>query len=392
MEKREQLSKVFMTFIVTLWFSMEILFNSKLEHVFMWPSEDVNAFIAKLVFALLLMEIIFFQKYTTREIIVVIALSIPVIIGTLNSNNNMMISTIMFIVASKYIDFDKMIHIVYAVLVVMVALVLYLYFSGLMDEVTSYRGTILRHSWGFNHPNWLGIRMFQIAIMQFYIYRKKIRWWNYAIVMAASYFVYKVPNSKTACYALIIFLILLCVYRIFSRFENGTFIFAKGLIVISIVANVGSVFLSLIDVKKYALLRAFDYIMSNRFSCCYRTIRYYGISLLGQNIELIGRKQGVNVHFFYLDTSYVAILIRYGAIVYIFFSVLYIASMWYALRRKKYILLMILAMYAIYGIMENSFYSMTQNVFLLALAFPIYSIGIASEEDSIKGKVTFRFI
>lgn len=392
MEKREQLSKIIMTAIMTLWFSMEILFNSKLEYIFIWTNDDANDFVAKLVFILLLIEIVFFQKYTARELVIVATLAIPVIFGTINSNNNMMISTIMFIVASKYIDFDRMIHIAYVILVVMVAFVLYLYFSGWIDEVTVYRGLLLRHSWGFNHPNWLGIRIFQIAVMQFYIHRKKIRWWNYATIIIALIFVKKVPNCKTAFYALLIFLIMLFIYSVISKFENGSIFFARGMIITSVLSNAISVVLSLINVQQHSLLRAFDNAMSNRFSWCHRTIDHYGLSILGQNIELMGRKLGVNVHLFYIDTAYVAILIRYGLIVYIFFSVLYIVSMWFVLKAQNYILLIIMTMYAIYGIMENSFCSMTQNIFLLSLAFPIYSITITSEEDSIKSKVAYRFV
>lgn len=390
MYKKQTISKWFISIIVAMWFAMEILFNSKLERILLWGYREANDFMAAFVFILLLIEIVFFQEYTKREIFIVLGIAIPVVICTYNSNNNMMISTIMFIVASKHLDFDRMVRISCLILIIMTAFVFYLYFFGVINEVTIYRGSLIRHSWGFDHPNWLGVRIFQVAIMQFYIYREKIRWWNYAIILFAAWFVYKVPNCQTACYALLIFLFLLAVYRITSQFENGTNLYGKFLIALSIAVNVLSVYLSVIDVRQNAILRTADDLMSRRFSWCHRTLSHYGVTLFGQNVELYGRKLGTRVHLFYVDTAYVAMLVRYGVIVYIVFSVLYIVAMCYAYKSKRNILLIILTMYAIYGIMENTLCSLTQNVFLFALAFPVYSTLLGKEKDSVQSKLRYR--
>jgi len=89
----------------------------------------------------------------------------------------------------------------------------------------------------------------------------------------------------------------------------------------------------------------------------------------------------------------VAILLRYGIIVFILFSVLYIVTMRYLLKTRNYFLIMILCLYAIYGIMENTFFSMTQNIFLLALAAPIFNKSLKDETSLVeRGRTRIRIV
>ncbi|WP_022760887.1 hypothetical protein [Butyrivibrio sp. AD3002] len=383
-EKRERLSEYLMYFVLSIWFSTEIIFNTNLEYVFWWKKTYVNALVKYICLALLVVQIIILQHYNAKEMILLTALSIPMVLGTLNSDYNIMISTWLFIVASKYIDFDKFARIAYIALILMMLLVFYLYFFGWIDDTTIFRGNLLRHSWGYTHPNWLGIRVFQIILLHCYIRRDKLFFIDYAVVFLGAWFVDRVPNCKTAYYALIFFLVALLFGKLMDCFEDGDTFFAKVLILIAIVSNIVSVVLSVINVKAYPVLKAFDTFMSKRFSWCHKTLKYYGITLFGRNIELYTRRMNSLVRKFYVDTAYMAILIRYGIVVFCIFSILYICAMIYLFRARNYFLILIMSLYAVYGIMENTFFSMNQNIFLLLLAFPLYQKKALVESKYIK--------
>ena len=155
-----------------------------------------------------------------------------------------------------------------------------------------------------------------------------------------------------------------------------------------------SITMSLINVKRITLLSKLDKLLSLRFSNCYRTIKYFGIHLTGTNVNLYSKKMGLIYAKFYLDTAYTSILVRYGVIVYIVFSALYIYAMIYWYKKRNYMIVIIFGVYAMYGIMENTLYSLTQNIFLLAIAYPLYNkefIDNTIEKAHKRIKITFGY-
>jgi hypothetical protein len=157
-------------------------------------------------------------------------------------------------------------------------------------------------------------------------------------------------------------------------------------IVVAVASNVLSLTLSYIQIRKYPVLDKFDQFMSRRFYLCHQTLKYYGVKLFGQDIQMIVNRPIVGkVYHFWLDNAYMSILLRYGPVVLIVFSGLYIWTMIVLKDMKQYMLLEILSLYAIYGIMENNFFSLSQNLFLLLLSYPIYKHLSYNEEQTNRG-------
>lgn len=390
---REKLSEYLMYFTLTIWFSSEVLLNSYIEKVLLWENEDLNSVIALLTTVLLVIQIVFFQHYEKLEIALLGIFSVVILIATLKSGYNIIMSTWLFIVASKHVKIESVVKLTYVILMITVSIIIIMYFGGWINERMMYRGGIIRHSWGFKHPNWLGVRIYQLILIHCYIRRRKINIFDYAIIAFGVWFIYKVPNCQTAYFSLLAFLIMVWLFEIGDRLVGGRDFLAKILIAGSGISNIGSVALSLINVKEYRILDSIDHTMSSRFSWCHKSIAYYGIKLLGQKIDLYANKFGVTIHRFYVDTAYVAILIRYGVIVYLIFSALYIGAMIYCYRQRNYMMVIILATYALYGIMENTFFSLTQNIFLIALSFPLYSIKLMYNDGiAEKPRVRYKFI
>lgn len=359
--------------IFTVWFSTEILFNSTMEYFMLWKRQDANDVVAIIILVLSIIQITAFQEYSGREILILVMGSAPIIVGTMTSNNYVMLSAWLFILTAKYTDFDKMVKLSYFILIVTMLFVLYLFWTGSISEVIMYRKGIIRHSWGFSHPNWLGVRIFEFVIAHCYIKRSKIKLYDLAMILFGIWFTYKVPNCQTAYVSLGVFFCLLVFYYLSDHFVGGKELFGKIIILSSILSNAFSVGLSLINVNKIPILSKIDRMLSFRFSNCYRSIRGFGIHILGSNVNLYSKKMGLRYAKYYLDIAYTSILVRYGIVVYIIFSTIYIYAMIYWYKKHNYMLVIILGVYAIYGIMENTLYSLTQNIFLLGLAYPLYN-------------------
>lgn len=365
----------FYIFIFVLWYSTEIIFNSTLECLFDISIDIWNNFVNWAVFAFLMIHILFMQSYKKREIVVIILITLPIIISTILSGNRNLLSLWMFVVGAKEISFSRIVRVAYRILLIMVPVVILLWLVGLIEDHTVMRGDIRRLSLGFSHPNLLGTRIFQLVLCHSYINKDIINMWNYCYIILAAFFVVKVPNSQTAYISLIALLVLLIIYE-YVRNQKPKFVklYAGGLLIGAALCAVISIILSFIDVNKSSVLKQIDIWISGRFSWGHRVWRIYGISLMGQKIytsseevRLIGLSSRL-----WLDNAYLSLLLRYGILIFLMFTFFYICLIYKKFVQKQYILVIILFLYAMYGIMECGLYMIGNNIFLIIFADLLY--------------------
>ncbi len=292
-EKSKEFGKYFIYAVFAFWAGAEVLLNSKIEKILWWNAKDINNNISVAILILLVMQIVFFQQYTLRELIIIGFFSVPIILSTIYSGSNVMMSTWIFIIALKYIDFDRVVKITYYIEFVASIIVIYLYSVGVIGEVTRYRNSKVRHSLGFCHPNQLGIRIFLLVVCRCYVRRDKFNIFDWLLIISAAIFVNLVPNSKTSCYALILLAIIMALYEMVKIIGGDLDHFASIMIFIAIIVDVLSLILSFLPVKKYPVFSRFDRMMSLRFSECHKTFLYYGVRLFGQRIELLFSRPGI---------------------------------------------------------------------------------------------------
>jgi hypothetical protein len=372
MSRRDKIGQWLIYLATFLWFGFEILVYSKVKNIAWWKVSEVNTYITMIVLILLVSYIFFFQEYSYYEVIIILAISVVVCVSTVRSGRNEIMSTWLFVMVAKKIDLDKIVFISYFALLIFSATVIYLYLIGEIDETVLYRGGRLRHSLGFIHPNYLGIRCFQFITAHIYLRRNKIAIWDYILIGGAIYFVAAVSNCQTSYYALATLLVFLMLDRLFSYFIGGRELYLKVLVLLALLVNCVSVALTYIDVMKYPVLQTLDEYLSRRFSCCHKVMNFYGISLLGQQVQIYGVHFGQIYNKYFLDMAYSALIIRYGLIVYVLISSMYICSMIISRKNNNPMLVIILCLYAIYGIMENTMFSLRQNIFLIAMAQCLY--------------------
>ncbi len=388
---REKIGERFIYLVLGFWIVTEALFNTTIEQILFWKKADIEGIISYFILVLLLIQIVFFQEYQMNELIFIGIITVPIVYATVQSNHNTMIATWIFIVAAKLVDFEKLSRQMYWILLIMFVVVLSLCFMGVINDYVIYRGSTVRHSLGFFHPNQLGIRVFQLVTLRCYVRKSHIGIADIILIFLSAYFVKVVSDSKTAYYMLIMLGILVILNIIVRIMMSRTVALSYFSIIVAVAANICSIVFSFIDVRKFRMLNALDSFLSKRFFQCHRTLKFYGLSFFGQDIQKIVKRPIIgNYYRFLLDNAYMAILLRYGIIVYLVFSTLYIVSMIQLLKKNQVFLLEIMCLFAIYGLMENSFFYMTQNIFLLVLSNILYKDKNV-EEEPVQPRVRLIF-
>lgn len=382
MEQEKVVGNIF-NFIFGFWGIFDIVLRTAFEDkINNWLSialgnqkADIDRYIDILVLVVLIILIFFLQKYSQKELFLLMIVTLPILIATIRADNNHLISMLLFVVGAKYADMEKIIRMYFYILIISIPVVIVLCLMGILPDYTMHRNGQIRHALGFEHPNRLGMRVFQLMTCMCYMDKENNhRWLKYICLGVAAWFVYKIPNSQTAYIGILILLALAAIGSFYDRYNVSK----KRLMIImaplAAIINVSSVIASLYNPKKNPLFNTIDKFLSHRFLFGYRMYKYYGVSLFGQNVQTVvkdSRYVGVYRQW-YLDNAYFSILLRFGVIVYIIFSVLWVAAIVYYIRHENYTMVAILFTYSIYGIMTTGFYMMSHNIFLLTIANPIY--------------------
>ena len=372
--------------IFLIWFTADLLSNTTIFRNTDISINSINGTIDILTLFLLLFVILLLQRYTIHNLELIISLTIPVVISAIFSGNYKILSLLIFVVAAQGIDMMRLIRDVYHVLTAVVPTVIIMGYIGLIEDVTMFRSGMIRHSYGFAHPNTLGVGVFQIVFCYVVIHEGQfIR--QLLVTFLGMMFVYFVPNSQSPALLLAILAILLIV-RHFIYLRGGTgesfrWVLMGG----ALLSNLICVFATMVDFSKYPFLKAFNLFISTRFSATRRAYLESGIKLLGQVVfteEADRRMVGLQGHL-YLDTAYATLLIRYGLIVYIIVSVAYLLVMNMQRKKRNDLILILLFVFSVYGITESSMFMLKYNFLFLYASELLYCYNRDEYSDIIGG-------
>ena len=106
--------------------------------------------------------------------------------------------------------------------------------------------------------------------------------------------------------------------------------------------------------------------LSQRLSFSKKGIEVYGISIFGQYIPMQGNGGSTQTpsNYFFLDSSYISILLQYGLIIFIVILIIWGMIGLRARKEKDWVLLWILAMIAFQSLMEQHLMDISYNPFL----------------------------
>lgn len=348
-------------FAFAIWFIAEILFNTTLGDVLPISLDDISSKMDYFVFLLLLIQIVFFQEYSSQELLGIIMITLLASISTLLSGSVRVMGTWMFVVAFKYINLDEIVSMTYRILQIMLPLIIFLCLIGLLPDASNYRFEILRHSMGFNHPNYFGMKIFQFSACYVYLHWYSLKRKDLFLGILVIAFLYRVPHSVTSILCTAVLILLTTVGRSLEKSKKTLINSFKSALMISAFICIAATVLITVFGMNFPVFQGLDAWMSYRLSYANRIYEVYGISLFGQQIS----------SSYLLDSGYMDLTLRSGLLIYLMFFASYIINMIF--HKKNTALYILLCTFAFYGIMEYGVYLIARNIFLLSIADVLYS-------------------
>ena len=363
-------------FIFFIWFLMDFVFKTNVCEAIGANRNQIDSIQNILTLALLFFYCIYGIEYSYEELGIILSVGALLSISGIRSHSYVLVSALLFMVIIKKVDISEIIRIVHRLLLWLVPITMALALCGVIDGGNTRRllGSKLlrtRYGLGFTHPNTMAWCIFELLCCNFYLHRKRLRFIDYFITIAMIPFLYMVPNSLSAVVGTAVLIILMLMYQLIeSRWESARAFFSKCLIIVGLVANFYSVFFTINSVSKYSFSKILDKFASYRLFYTNKSYSMYGITVWGQQIILkFAWERGYSET--YLDNSFATLLLRYGVLCYVLYTIASFFVFEY-LKKKDFALLICFFTFYFMGVMNSSVLSVGTNVFVLCFSYAIY--------------------
>ena len=346
---------------------------------------------------LLIMKIILFDKYTFKMLIAVTGMFVCSALVFLSSGYFTPFLWVLLIVAAKDVPFRKILKVYLLMNITIMGLAFVASLLGVVENLayTNDEWDGYRYSFGCVYTTDFAAHVFFMLLAAFYLYQERLRWYHYAGTCAIAIFIYYFCFAKLDTICIILIILFFGGYHILQwqskrecivvpgieKDSQQIFVFKrtkaylkwKGLwmkfALISMPAlTILMYFLSDSYKQDNEFLETINETITGRLAFGKKGLEDYGISLFGEEVPMVGFGGSTTLEeeYFFIDSSYLNILLRYGILFLIMVFIIY-GTICYK-NKKDTILMMAIVLLAIscfidHHIIEEAYNPLTYALF-----------------------------
>lgn len=310
----------------------------------MFPySETVFQTCLILSVVLLAGKIFLFDSYTVKMFMAVAAMLACGLLIAMASGYLWPFIWVLMIAAAKDVPFGKILRVHLLIGAVVVGLAFCASLLGVIENLaypaTDGRG--IRYSFGCIYTTDFAAHLFFMLLTAYYLYHKKMRWFHYIGTCVIAGVIYYYCNAKLDTICILLLAAVFGIYHIMrwqrereqiqtSDMEVGNmqlilFKRTKACLTLKkLLGRLAFISLSVVSLAMYLLtsayreenefLEAVNLAISGRLMLGKKGLKQFGLSLFGKNVPMEGMGGSLKhtKPYFFIDCSYLFILLRYG--------------------------------------------------------------------------------
>lgn len=297
-----------------------------------------------------------------------VLMSVMIFIGemvTLYTGEIFISDTLLLIIGAKGVDFKKICFVYLCVAVSVQAVALYLVNGGFVSDYIYSTERGVRHSLGICYPTDFAAHMLFICIAYVCFRKNKLTFTEIAVMLVLSFTIYKYTYARNDFISMI-GVCVLCIIAKILQFKNVNISNCKKLrwlCLLFIIMFIIS-FLIMINYQNSALVQNINDYTANRIYYSWSAYEQYGLKPFGSVIAESGSGYGgaTSDNYFYLDSSYIRILLKYGYIFMMFVIVMYMRIFNKACKNGNMYIIAGLIIVAFFGMMEHHLFEIAYNI------------------------------
>lgn len=340
-------------------------------------AEPTFRYLADILALITLFRMGYSKKYTINEIILCCMIIIPFMIAWQKNGYEVLFGTVVMIIGAKGISFRRILQVYVWVKGILMAATIICALTGMIENlVYQWEGRNTRIAFGFGYPTDFAAHLFFLMLCYFYLRNEKLKYIEIICSGLFGVFVYAACEARwnTVC-----FLGTMCVFLFHKTWadrckKKGISYqmpdwFAKILAIVPVICAAFMIGFSMIYNSGNRFLEFLNKLTSLRLSYGKKGIDVYGFTLWGQQVSMHGNGGTIheNLYGFFLDSSYLSILLQYGLVVLSVVLFIWVCITFDALKRKDWILLWIVAIISVQCMIEHHMMEAAFNPFLWIL-------------------------
>lgn len=374
---RQNMQKIFIAIYLII-YSVFLLTNFLDTTMFNLPQSVDNTFLnlLQLGFGLVVSKVLLIDKHNKNEMFLYLFLAVCFIGAFIHTGYVLLVLDLFLILGAKNVPFEKLVRIYCAIAGGLLVITMISSQLGLVENLVYIRDGISRYSFGINYPTDFTAHIFFIVMGYCYIRKEKLSFFELTAILGLSAFSYIFCDARTNAICLFLTFVVfsyLKIINLISDKKGSKYImnpicsrilaFSMPLCAIFII---GSTFFYHFQ-KSNNIISTINNLVSGRLLLGSIGLEKYGIHLFGNVFQMFGLGGSTTPPdvYFFLDSSYVLILIRYGILVFIAVMVIFVLSSMRALKQKDTVLLWILTLIAIQCMIEHHLLEIAYNPVLL---------------------------
>ncbi len=316
----------------------------KMIRTTMFPySETVFQTCLILSVVLLAGKIFLFDSYTVKMFMAVAAMLACGLLIAMASGYLWPFIWVLMIAAAKDVPFGKILRVHLLIGAVVVGLAFCASLLGVIENLaypaTDGRG--IRYSFGCIYTTDFAAHLFFMLLTAYYLYHKKMRWFHYIGTCVIAGVIYYYCNAKLDTICILLLAAVFGIYHIMRwqrereqiqtsdmEVRNMQLILFKRtkacLTLKKLLGRLAFISLSVVSLAMYLLtsayreenefLEAVNLAISGRLMLGKKGLKQFGLSLFGKNVPMEGMGGSLKhtKPYFFIDCSYLFILLRYG--------------------------------------------------------------------------------
>lgn len=273
---------------------------------------------------------------------------------------------------ARNIEFRKIVKVDVALIGMVLLITCLLFFMGAYNSVdtsTVRAGDLTKRlslgfGWTTYAPNYF--MSFVIGVI-FLKPKRKYKWILITCAALINYILYIATDTKAAYYETFVLLIIVIFMDIFKIRLTKYKIVRIVLPLVYVLCGAFAIWISLNFTNSNPIMRAINEFTTYRLSLAHHALEVYSVGLWGNPVEWItGSAVGWNAYF-YVDSSYIQILIQYGILVYAYVIILFTILIRHYVYRNENAFLACLIIIAVHSITDPQLFNLAYNPFLLSL-------------------------
>lgn len=369
-EENAKLSECFFLCAFACYYFYLFLGSTMFDVTWFVPFYRVSVIMAMLVIAI---KVVDFRREEWKDWLIAIVILVCTGVYWFIRKDKAILILGIFIVAAKDVSFKKITQVALTIGIGIMVSAFIASQVGLIEDLIYFQRGAYRHSFGVSYTTDFAAHVLFLVMGFFCLKNGRLKVWQYGVFLTGTFTLYYFTRARNSVICLVFLIFFTGMYQFVYCRKQGEQIWgriiqrlAKLSTFAFIVCPAIMILLTFGYDKSNKWLKLLNQLLSGRLEMGYRAYIDHGLSLWGKVIPQMGLGRTVTApeFYFYLDSSYIMVLLEKGIVIFSLICFLFVMTSRKNYKKNLYIIF-VLVIVALHCIVEHHIIDISYNYFLL---------------------------